>query len=287
LRNYFLKRRVHAGGGGEKDLNTSIKPNDTVDEWDLKRNVNLVFKRYNEGIPNCKAKKYLINLKGKYDKFIMNTPPLRPLAGQVFLYKPIQPLSKISISDQYRWHSSDTRTIDEENQIKKQRYYSKPFGDDRSNKDFLRFIYYSIEQKLEERLYLISYVGNEKVYKDGPHKNRKHDLERNFTSSSINLLSSITNTNIQPNVLYKKKLAEENLKLREMGENFTLAYERTNLPRDKKQMENKLYNLRKDKKISRDFIYNLYEIGLNLEPFILEMKLLPELEVIMSNFFEN
>jgi hypothetical protein len=287
LRNYFLKRRVYGGGDEENDLNLFKRANDTVDEWDLKRNVNLVFKRFNDGLPDSKVAKYLLNHENKYDKFVMNTPPLRPLAGQIFLYKPIKPLTKISISDQYRWHSSDTRTIDEENQINKHRFYSKPYGDDRSNKEFLRFIYYSVKQKPEERLYLISYVGNEKVYKDGPHKNRKYDLERNFTSSNSDLLSSITDTNIQPNVLYKKKLAEENLKLREMGEDFTLAYERTNLPRDKKQMENKLYSLRKEKKISRDFIYNLYEIGINLEPFILEMKLLPELEVIMSNYFEN
>jgi hypothetical protein len=67
-----------------------------------------------------------------------------------------------------------------------------------------------------------------------------------------------------------------------MGENFTSAYERTNLPRDKKQIENKLYNLRKEQKISRDYIYNLYEIAMNLDPFIIEMKLLPELEDLMS-----
>ncbi len=266
-------------------MNLTISPNDSVNEWDLKRNVNVVFKRYNDGLPDSKASKYLLNRENRYDKFIMNTPPIRPLAGQIFLYKPIQPLIKISITDQYRWHSSDSKIIDEENQIKRQRFYSKPFGDERSNKDFSRFVYYSLNQKLEERIYLISYLGNEKVYIDGPHKNRKHDMERNFTSSNMNLLSSITDTNIQPNVLYKKKLAEENLKLREMGENFTHAYERIDLPRDKKQMENKLYNLRKEKKISRDFIYNLYEIGINLEPFILEMKLIPELEVIMSNFF--
>jgi hypothetical protein len=47
----------------------------------------------------------------------MKTVPIRPLAGQLFLYKSNQVSKTISISDQYRWKSSDAR-IDEENQIK-------------------------------------------------------------------------------------------------------------------------------------------------------------------------
>ncbi len=66
-----------------------------------------------------------------------------------------------------------------------------------------------------------------------------------------------------------------------------MAYESSEIPRDVKQIENKLYNERKKNKISRDFIYNLYEIGVNLDPFVLELKLLPELQIIFGKNFWN
>jgi hypothetical protein len=66
-----------------------------------------------------------------------------------------------------------------------------------------------------------------------------------------------------------------------------LAYESSEIPRDVKQIGNKLYNEWKKNKISRDFIYNLYEIGVNLDPFVLELKLLPELQIIFGKIFKN
>ncbi len=76
-----------------------------------------MFKTFKDLPSNSEISEYLRNVDGIYDKFIMKTVPIRPLAGQLFLYKSNQVSKTISISDQYRWKSSDAR-IDEENQIK-------------------------------------------------------------------------------------------------------------------------------------------------------------------------
>ncbi len=65
-----------------------------------------------------------------------------------------------------------------------------------------------------------------------------------------------------------------------------MAYESSEIPRDVKQIGNKLYNEWKKNKISRDFIYNLYEISVNLDPFVLKLKLLPESQIIFVKIFE-
>jgi hypothetical protein len=66
-------------------------------------------------------------------------------------------------------------------------------------------------------MFVIAYVGNEEVYKNWPHLNRKYDIDRKFTLSDLKLLSSIKETNIQPSVLYKMKVGEESAKLKAMG----------------------------------------------------------------------
>jgi len=81
--------------------------------------VNKVFKTCRFFPPDTKVFKYLKNSEGKYNEYIMKCPPVRPKGGQIFLFKPEQPLNKITISDHYRWYSSRIK-INPENQIRRQ-----------------------------------------------------------------------------------------------------------------------------------------------------------------------
>jgi hypothetical protein len=137
----------------------------------------IVFKTFEDGPPDSDALKFLLNPKSEYDPFIMRTPPVRPKAGQIFLYKPKKASNTVSIRDQHRWFSSEYK-IDEENQIKRQKYYSRDIENCVYNREFKRNIYYSLLKNSEDRIYLIAYVGNESSFKDAPHLNRKKDLKR-------------------------------------------------------------------------------------------------------------
>jgi hypothetical protein len=79
IRNYFLKRRVF--GGGPRDDNSLISQsnNDSADEWDSRRKVNVVFKIIKELPMNSKVHKYLLNVNGKYDKLLVETGDWRLL----------------------------------------------------------------------------------------------------------------------------------------------------------------------------------------------------------------
>ena len=55
------------------------------DEWELKRRVNILFRNCGNEPPNKKALKYLNGASDKYKDYVMvNGPPVRPKAGQVF-----------------------------------------------------------------------------------------------------------------------------------------------------------------------------------------------------------
>jgi hypothetical protein len=259
--------------------------NDSNDDNILsKRKHNKIFKKCGSSPPDNKAAKYLLNANVKYKDFIMNLPPIRAKAGQVFLYKPETAMKTVSIADQYNWISSDYRTQKNNPSIKRHRYYSRNAGGV-YNAKFQRYVYYCMNQDIEDRIYLIVYVGDEKTFIDAPHGNRKHDKERNFIKTNKALLNSLKGSDAFPHTLYKQKISEQNSKLQSIEENLSLAYESSEIPRDVKQIENKLYNERKKNKISRDYIYNLYEIGVNLDPFVLELKLLPELQIIFGKNF--
>jgi hypothetical protein len=49
--------------------------------------------------------------------------------------------------------------IDEENQIKRHRYYSKVFESKTHTTEFIRYIYYSLKDKNEVRLFFGAYVA--------------------------------------------------------------------------------------------------------------------------------
>lgn len=287
---------VYGGGKSNNEIPENSNDEDKTDiyfdqndndesesiEWVLKRNVNKVFKTCRFFPPDTKKFKYLKNSEGKYNEYIMKCPPVRPKGGQIFLFKPEQPLIKITISDHYRWYSSRIK-ISPENQIRRHRYYAYDAEKKSSNTKFIRYVYYLMNVETTERLYILAYLGNEKTYIDGPHGNQKYHLQRKFITSDKSVLQAITDSSESPSVQYKRLISEQTSKLKEKGDEFPPAYERTHVVRNTMQVYNKIKNLKSEKIISRDHIYNLYEIGINLEPFIKEYKLIPEIAIIFGS----
>ncbi len=70
-----------------------------------------------------------------------------------------------------------------------------------------------MNQAIEDRIYLIVYVGDEKTFIDAPHGNRKHDKERNFIKTNKALLNLLKQRDAFPHTLYKQKISKQNSKL--------------------------------------------------------------------------
>ena len=268
-----------------EDRNIEESTTDTINktEWELKRKVNKVFRECGETAPDAKAVKYLEKAETKYKKYVTQLPPIRPRAGQVFLYKPNYQMKKITINEHYAWYSTEYTFSKENKTIKRQKYYATSNTSRSYNTKFSRVVYFSIEKEIKDRVYLIAYLGDEKTYTDVSHGNRKFHKERIHFQTEPLLLSSIELINKTPSVIYKEKICEQTAKLEKLGDNYASAYERLLLPKDTKQISNKLYALRKTEKLSKDSIYNIYEIAMNLEPFVFEFKLIPELQVVFRN----
>ena len=124
------------------------------DEWELKRRVNILFRNCGNEPPNKKALKYLNGASDKYKDYVMvNGPPVRPKAGQVFLYKPRDSpnVKNVVILDQYLWYSSDY-SYQTNNFVKKHRYYARNPEKRSYNLNFSRRVYYSTEKKIKDRV---------------------------------------------------------------------------------------------------------------------------------------
>ncbi len=121
-------------------------------------------------------------------------------------------MKTVSIADQYKWITSDYRTQKNNPSIKRHRYYSRNAGGVYNIK-FQRYVYYCMNQAIEDRIYLIVYVGDEKTFIDAPHGNRKNDKERNFIKTNKALLNLLKQSDAFPHTLCKQKISERNSKL--------------------------------------------------------------------------
>lgn len=169
---------------------------------------------------------------------------------------------------------------DKKNPIKRQNYYIRIGYNHEYSTLFKRQVYYFIKKPSVDRIYLIYYQGDNTVFRDLLHKNRREDLNRKYTTTDKKILEKIRDTSKTPMNTYRKLLHEESKKLSEKGKNFERIYEKTHLPKDCQQVKNRLKYLRNKEKISNDELYSVYQIGNNIQNFIHKFEILPEISII-------
>ena len=225
---------------------------------------------------NKKCLKYLTD--EKYQSFIMKTIPITPKGGQAFLYQAEH--DSMNFPDQYLWKLAETYLSNDG--IEKKRYYIN-LGQSGKSYDtrFTRIIYYLSKIRPEERVYLIVYKGDESIGES--RMNLKTGKPHIATHKKI--LSALRGTTKNtPQNIYAETLSKANLEMKEKGVESKDEYQRCYFPKNPEQIKNKLKYERSKERISKDFIFNVYELSLTLKDYIIQMKLIPEIQIIFSKF---
>ena len=146
------------------------------------------------------------------DPLILKAPPVKPRAGDVFIYLSNGKYTNDWKCDQYRWANNGTVQLPRSKPIVKKSYYAIDTPEGLSN-DFRKHVYVLLHSEDElstyPKLVLIHYLGDEKVANDFPHGNQKKNTSRNYCQLCP---SSLTKTKEQlsttsPSKLYKTEIA--------------------------------------------------------------------------------
>ncbi|KAK3098112.1 hypothetical protein FSP39_016207 [Pinctada imbricata] len=202
------------------------------------------------------------------DELISCLPPLKPKAGEVYLLGNIQDAT----CDQYQWVNKGCQNIPKRDPVMQRRdYKSRQFSGDKVGDDgFRRIIYFSKSRALA----LVHYLGDENVAVELPHGNAVHrsQVHKRTLKSTLAELKGQSNSN-EPQSVYRESVTKLGVKATEQG---------VLNAKNKKQIENIRYKQNKEKKISHDSAYNTLQLAYNLENYVIEYALYPELRLVLA-----
>lgn len=220
------------------------------------------------------------------DASIMSEPPVRPHGGQVFLYRaPTERVEQLMDfrCDQYRWVSkgSNQHTKRKFNcGIVKRYYYIKdPNGTGKETlSGFSKHIYCLRYQNNGQRLFLIHYIGDHSLAQSLAHGNSLK--ERPFIPTKKSVIDDIKETTVtsdKPGKVYRDMQRKDNMSAHDSDMRMP-----TNKPRNVKQVYNAVHNKRKQRGIANDEIFALYELALQLEGFVWNISIYPEVLITVG-----
>ena len=150
-------------------------------------------------------------------------------------------------------------------------YKSKRFTGDKIGEDkFRRIIYFSKTKDLA----LIHYLGDETVAVDMPHGNAVHktQMHRKTLKSTLAQISDNCKSG-EPRSVYKDSVTKTGVKAIEQG---------VLNAKNRKQVENLRYKQNQEKKISHDSAYNTLQLAYNLENYVHEFAVYPEVKLVLA-----
>ncbi|CAG2240581.1 unnamed protein product [Mytilus edulis] len=202
-------------------------------------------------------------------------PPVKPNGGDIYLIHSKHPNDWKC--DQYTW-INESKFVSEIVGVKLNRCYFKlrlPGFDTksgrkrpRSTSDFKRIAYWLDSNP---NLVLIHYIGNEDLYQPMPHGNSKHDTE--FVRTMPSVIDTIKEKEGNPHKVYKKMICTNDVD----GSHQAVAN-----PRNTKQVKNILSKERQEKALSKDDIYNLVLLAYQLDGFVSEVLVYPDLYAVVA-----
>ena len=231
----------------------------------LRQRKNVVFKHFNK-FPQD-VKRYLS--KSKYRKFIMSESPMRPIKDtESFLFKP--GTKSLSVTDGWSWGESETRK--NKVGVEQTRFYVKANG--KKTKEWCRIVYYLPDIPSKERVYLVVYQGDDKFASKLPF----------HSATNKKVIEEIKNSDgKEPLKVYKDMIIQSNSDLKNYKDELKDKYKQTNTVKNLQQVYNVQHNQRVQKEIGPDKILNILEINSNIDEFIHEFKLIPELQIIFGS----
>lgn len=198
-------------------------------------------------------------------------PPIKPLSGEVYLYK--QPKKDHCgtigdfVCDLYSWISTGKHASKDSAVT---RYFQRKVG-----KELIPFYKRCISIDREDlSVTLMHYYGKDVERAEAPHGNRKHNLDKPHLRTMPSVLNEISISKKKPGHMYKELL----------NKSVPKKSRAVALPRNMKQCENKLYNDKINNEIiDKCDISSLIELSNELDNFVTDLKLLPTLSVTIYN----
>uniref|UniRef100_A0A1X7SVU8 MULE transposase domain-containing protein n=1 Tax=Amphimedon queenslandica TaxID=400682 RepID=A0A1X7SVU8_AMPQE len=199
-------------------------------------------------------------LKNCDEETVSNLPPVRPKAGDVYVFAPLKEECKNDWKcDQFRWRYYGRRDLQSDPALSKT-YYVYLDSDGKEAKNFKRHVYTLSHDGTNNRV-LIHYQGDGSITRSAPIHCR--------TVPSV--LRDVEKSEVTPSVAYKRKVSMPG------SSNEHLVVQ---LPRNVKQVKNIQSRFRQRLRFSHDSLYNLHELAYDLDDFVHKIVTYPDLIVI-------
>ena len=206
------------------------------------------------------------------ENLVSNIPPLKPKAGEIYVTNNVKDVT----CNQYYWVHKGSHKIPQKKPLLDRRdynlYKTKLCSGDRvGNDNFKRIIYYSLTGDLA----LVHYTGDESRAVEFPHGNAVHKIQKQTKTlkSTLACLEDKCTSN-EPGSVYKKSINETGLTAQQQG---------VLNAKNKKQLENLRYKQNCRKKLTHDSAYNTLQLAYNLDNFVVEFALYPELRLVLAS----
>ena len=238
----------------------------------------------------------------KNPELVSYVPPVKPKAGDIFVYSPGENLHKIGESvsihnnlsgyninisklnclsliflddwkcDQYRWFQNGAKQLPKKSPVVRKLYFVSVTPDGNNNL-FRRNSYRLLEDShTSMHLTLIQYLGDEKTATDYPHGNSKSTNQpKLFIRTCPSVLKSLSGKNDLPSAMYKKAIATNDCG----GDHQPVLN-----PRNSKQIANMQFKERQKFRLTHDALYNLHEVAYDLNGFVAKITTYPDLVLI-------
>ena len=209
---------------------------------------------------------------------VMYTPPVKPKAGEVFVYSHNGNLDKANDwkADKYIWVNRSGYGIPKKSKsFWKVRYNVSRYSNDQTgDTNFSKFAYY-FKDKPEWHFVLIHYLGDETVFVPRPHGgsvNNTRPHERTCSSVLEELKSKVIKNSTGQ--VYKENI---NTKETEAVHQGILN------ARDKRQVKNLTTLQRKKYRISHDEIYGSLQIAHHISDYVKLLTIYPDLRIVFGS----
>ena len=270
---------ILVGGAGDINYSRSNDSNDilvggagdTNDKSILYMNVSANAKK---GISASK----LYNILSNPDRTKISTlQPIKPKAGEVYVIDCTEHPERVKdhTADKYTWNTDKRHTFKIPGQDiggQKMYYYLRD-EDGHTDRRFRKMVS-NLENN--ELIQIVEYYGDETLYNPRPHGNSKDpnapEWNRTAPSAQNRIVAEAESGNSTPSNIY----------IQLVSENTDSSRQGVSNPRNREQVRNYVKKVRNSKRLCRDDLASLYLMGNQMENFVHELSLIPQLECIIG-----
>lgn len=216
----------------------------------------------------------------QYDSLILQIPPWRPKAGEIYLISSGGDDRRKNdwSHDGYQWVNKGGDGYPRKEKILWRKYYSistmptEKIG----SSEFQRTSFKLVDN---HSIVLVHYTGDGNVYVPIPHGNKKSDPGDDFVSTCPSVLSQIkekvVHASDKPQEVYRSMVPD--------GNKVSGKYQGVLNPKNAKQIRNMQTKMNKSRRLSHDEIYNTLQLAYHLDNFVHQFSIFPDLQCFVAN----